>query len=634
MTKRLLGLLLATSLLVSPQAQAAKFSDIPNGGAFGPGADKVVTLRNGNTDLLTTLAPSAGTDTTNASNISSGTLPAGRLPLPTASTLGGVQSYTGVSHQWINAIGTSGIPTSSQPTAGDILGLAASATTDATNAANISAGTLPSARLPLPTATTLGGVQSLVGVSHQWISSIGTSGVPVASQPAFSDISGILGAAQLPTPTASSLGGVQSIVAVSHNFLTGISTSGVPSLAQPAAGDITGLAPSATTDTTSATNITSGTLPAARLPAPTATTPGGIQSLATTAHQWLNSISTAGVPVASQPAFTDISGTATASQGGTGATSLGAAFTNSGSVLNATQPINSQTGTSYAIASTDAAAIVTFTNSSPVAATLAQATTAGFNAGFSFYAQNLGAGVVTITPATSTINGAATLKLAQNEGCQITSDGTNYQVSACTGVGAVRARSGTYATKPAPLVGLEYFATDLGNHGCLLVSDGSVWKPSGGSCTIYQSGAQTTLHTGDLVEANVLSIPIPAGLLSSQGSLHLIAQPVKTGTNATATWGVYFSATSGGTAGTQFYQVVSSAATKLSESLNRSIWNRNATNSQVSQALTNAGIGESTNSSVTMAIDTTAATYLNFTGKAGNAGDAVGFDAVTVIWND
>jgi hypothetical protein len=55
--------------------------------------------------------------------------------------------------------------------------------------------------LPNPTASTLGGIESLAQTSHQWINSISTSGVPAASQPAFGDISGTVGASQLPMTT-------------------------------------------------------------------------------------------------------------------------------------------------------------------------------------------------------------------------------------------------------------------------------------------------------------------------------------------------------------------------------------------------------------------------------------------------
>jgi hypothetical protein len=55
---------------------------------------------------------------------------------------------------------------------------------------------------------------------------------------AISDLSGSVSAAQLPNPSASTLGGVESIAAASHNFLTDISTSGVPHKAQPACTDL------------------------------------------------------------------------------------------------------------------------------------------------------------------------------------------------------------------------------------------------------------------------------------------------------------------------------------------------------------------------------------------------------------
>lgn len=57
-----------------------------------------------------------------------------------------------------------------------------------------------------------------------------------AAQPTFRALVG----ADLPNPSASTLGGVESLAAVSHNFLTSISTSGVPAQAQPAFSDVSG----------------------------------------------------------------------------------------------------------------------------------------------------------------------------------------------------------------------------------------------------------------------------------------------------------------------------------------------------------------------------------------------------------
>ena len=51
-----------------------------------------------------------------------------------------------------------------------------------------------------------------------------------------------------------------------------------------------------------------GVASAAQIPTPTAGTIGGVKSIAPVAHNFLTSLSTAGVPAAAQPAFTDISG--------------------------------------------------------------------------------------------------------------------------------------------------------------------------------------------------------------------------------------------------------------------------------------------------------------------------------------
>jgi hypothetical protein len=88
--------------------------------------------------------------------------------------------------------------------------------------------------------------------------------------------------------------------------------------------------------------------------------------------------------------------------------------------------INTQTGTTYTVLATDMGKLVTFNNAGAVAVTLPQAGTAGFEANKGFNVLNLGAGVVTVTPTTSTINAGATKTYAQGVGGRITSDGTNY----------------------------------------------------------------------------------------------------------------------------------------------------------------------------------------------------------------
>jgi hypothetical protein len=49
----------------------------------------------------------------------------------------------------------------------------------------------PAADFPAPTASTLGGIESIAALAHNWVASIDTSGAPHQSQPATSDLSDV-----------------------------------------------------------------------------------------------------------------------------------------------------------------------------------------------------------------------------------------------------------------------------------------------------------------------------------------------------------------------------------------------------------------------------------------------------------
>jgi hypothetical protein len=107
-----------------------------------------------------------------------------------------------------------------------------------------------------------------------------------------------------------------------------------------------------------------------------------------------------------------------------------------------TGKVNAQTGTTYTFVKADRNKLTTFSNGSAIAAVLPQATSSGdFLSGWNTAVYNLGAGTVTITPTTSTINGGSSITVAQGEGAWIFSNGTNYSalktISTTTGAGTV-----------------------------------------------------------------------------------------------------------------------------------------------------------------------------------------------------
>ena len=126
-------------------------------------------------------------------------------------------------------------------------------------------------------------------------------------------------------------------------------------------------------------------------------------------------------------------------------------FPTSSTLANCKQgvPIRTVSGNSDAILSTDRVSDVRYTASSgATAVTLTQAGTGAFTNNFTMVVTNAqGTGAVTITPATSTINGAATLVIPAGSYCFIYSDNSNYFANCGqTGGGSSITGSGTNNT--------------------------------------------------------------------------------------------------------------------------------------------------------------------------------------------
>jgi len=182
--------------------------------------------------------------------------------------------------------------------------------------------------------------------------------------------------------------------------------------------------------------------------------------------------------------------------------------------------VNAQTGTTYTVLTGDRAKLVTHSNASAIAVTLPQAG-GSFPAGWYYWAQNRSTGIVTITPTTSTIDGASSIILGLNQGVLIVSDGTNYFTSRGIGGAPVDA---TYITQTTNGTLTNEQALSALATGCLNVTTGTgVVGSTGVACgggvhvvTIVNAGNDpyTTLAGDEVLECDTTAANRTINLIS------------------------------------------------------------------------------------------------------------------------
>lgn len=257
---------------------------------------------------ITGLAASATTDTTSASNITTGTLAASRYALAGTSTRGAVPPHPNDINQVLKGNNTWGsIRSWDLPPAGP--NSAGAVALPATNVNNENLYynangnfTTPTFTLPTASASVLGGVKVGSGLTIDGNSilsattpplSIATAtilgGIKVGSGLTIDGVTGVLSTVPytLPTATASILGGIKigSGLTIDGAGVVSADTSSLNTRLTTAEGNITTLttAINGSTDVRNAANLTSGIIPAARLPLANASAKGALPVLSNNA---------------------------------------------------------------------------------------------------------------------------------------------------------------------------------------------------------------------------------------------------------------------------------------------------------------------------------------------------------------
>lgn len=257
---------------------------------------------------------------------------------------------------------------------------------------------------------------------------------------------------------------------------------------------------------------------------------------------------------------------ASARQIATGAGLSGGGDLTADRTLVATVPVNAQSGTSYALVDGDRARLVTASNAAAIAWTIPQAgASSQFVSGWHADLQNRGAGTLTLTPTTSTIDGQANLVLTSGQGVRLFSDGTNYFTQ--RGFSASGAGSGTVTS----------IVAGTGLSGGTITSSGTIALTAPlGQVRLDKSGANLRLcpRNGNLLTINGVNATL------STSCITLAA----TGLSASTTYYIYATASGGAVTALE-----ASATARATHSDGTQIKSGDATRALVGLARTTSG---------------------------------------------
>ena len=145
---------------------------------------------------------------------------------------------------------------------------------------------------------------------------------------------------------------------------------------------------------------------------------------------------------------------------------------------------------------------------------------------------------------------------------------------------------------------------------------------------VCQSAATGMSVTGTTAETALANCTIPAGAIGTSGRLRITTQWTFTGSTNTKTPRVRFH-TASGVLGTVYMVNAVATAAQVAAKCTGHIWNRAVANSQIGNAICGDLTGTSS-VSVTSAIDTAAATFVNLTGQLALGTETLTLDAYTV----